>query len=136
MVQLLGASFNNTSIMGKLAKKPAILDRYSDAVFSADPPDYSALRKIFHDVHQCMDCSIPISFSDDTLNLRSEKSAIPRSSTERLFEILGSNLSDVGRQTGDPTAAWSQQRGISLLQPSLIFFKYIRSFWFDIARLI
>lgn len=63
-----------------------------------------------------MDCSIPISSSGETLELESEMSAILRSSTERLFEVLGSKISEVGRKTGDPTAAWSQHRGINLLQ--------------------
>ncbi|OJJ80479.1 casein kinase family protein, partial [Aspergillus glaucus CBS 516.65] len=108
--------FHRDQYNGKFAKKPAIFDGYTDAVFSADPPNYSALRRIFCDAHQYMDCSIPISYSGEALELESETSAILRSSTERLFEVLGSKISEVGRKTGDPSAAWSQNRGISLLQ--------------------
>ena len=108
--------FQRDQYNGKFTKKPAFFDRYTDAVFSADPPDYSALRKIFCDAHQYMDFSIPISSSGKVLELESEMSAILRSSTKQLFEVLGSKISEVGRKTGDPTAAWSQHRGVNLLQ--------------------
>ena len=74
--------FQRHQYNGKIAKKPAVFDGYTDAVFSADPPDYSALRRIFCDAHQYMDCSISISYSGETLELESETSAILRSSTE------------------------------------------------------
>ena len=63
-----------------------------------------------------MDCSIPISYSGEELELESETSAILRSSTEQLSKVLGSKISEVGHKTRDPSAAWSQNQGISLLQ--------------------
>ena len=63
-----------------------------------------------------MDFSIPISSSGKILELESEMSAILRSSTKRLFEVLGSKISEVGHKTGDPTVAWSQHQGVNLLQ--------------------
>lgn len=35
--------FQQDQYNGKITKKPAIFNQYTDAVFSADPPDYSAL---------------------------------------------------------------------------------------------
>lgn len=104
--------FQQYQYNGKLTNKPNILDRYTDAVFSSDTPDYSALRKIFH--NQYVDYPIPMLFSSNNLQMASEESAIP--GEKRLFEILKSKLSDVGRRIGDPTAAWSQKKGINLLQ--------------------
>lgn len=63
-----------------------------------------------------MDYSIPIPFSSDTPQMASEESPIQGSRAERLFEILEFKLSDIGRQVGDPTTAWSKKRGINLLQ--------------------
>lgn len=72
---------------------------------------------MFHDAHQQLELySIPIFRLSNALELGSETIAITGLSTGELFTILEFKLSEAGRKIGDPAAAWSQWRGIDLLQ--------------------
>lgn len=109
--------FQRDQYDGRLKKRSDIFDDYMDAVSSENIPDYAALRRIFHNAHQRLELhSIPIPGLSNTLELESESISISGLSAGELFTILEFKLSDAGRKIGDPAAAWSQQRGINLLQ--------------------